>query len=101
MTSDLDFQDTRVPSFIPFDADLTPTTKKLKKRKRKTQAESKPVTKKSRKRLPKSKQTRQLRKKRKLITCLDGTLDAFITTDINPVKTQKVDKAFGRENKIY
>ncbi|KAG2198911.1 hypothetical protein INT47_010316 [Mucor saturninus] len=72
MNSDLDFQDTRVPSFIPFDSDSPTRTKKLKKRKRKSQNDTQPVTKKSRKRLPKN-----------------GTLDSFITKEVNPTKPKE------------
>ncbi|KAI7890686.1 uncharacterized protein EV154DRAFT_603050 [Mucor mucedo] len=72
MNSDLDFQDTRVPSFISFDSDSPTRAKKLKKRKRKSQNDTQPVTKKSRKRLPKN-----------------GTLDSFITKEVNPTKPKE------------
>lgn len=63
MNSDLDFQDTRVPSFIPFDSDSPTKSKKGAKRKRKSQVEAKPVIKKTRRRLPKSKQNLSFRTK--------------------------------------
>lgn len=89
MNSDLDFQDTRVPSFIPFDSDSTTKPKKIRKRKRKSQLDSQPVTKKTRKRLPKSKIEHDIYKNLGLLmNCLDGTLDSFITKEVKPVKSK-------------